>query len=65
MRIELPATAWADTANRADDDAHTLTMAAHAQPGTEWLGSFWAVEPGPTLHVAVPAAQPVVLTITL
>jgi hypothetical protein len=52
--------------NRADDDAHTLTVAAaHAQPATEWLGGFWAIEPDLTLHVAVPADEPVALTITL
>ena len=66
MRIELPATPWADTVNRADDDAHTLTVAtAHAQPATEWLGGFWAVEPALTLHVGVPATGPVTLTVTL
>ena len=63
MRIELPAAPWADTAPRAEDDAHTLTMAA--QPALEWAPWQWPAEPAPALRTHVPASQPVTLTITL
>jgi hypothetical protein len=33
MRIELPSPSWADAAQRADDDAHTLTLAPATNPG--------------------------------
>jgi hypothetical protein len=62
MRIELPATTWADAAHRADDDAHTLTMAplpAH------WPGEAWTSDPAATLHTQVSAAPAVTLTLTL
>ena len=34
MRIELPSASWADTVHRADDDAHTLTVAS--QSASDW-----------------------------
>ena len=52
MRIELPSTPWADSAHRADDDAHTLTVAP-LNP-----------EPGAALRALVPDRAPVTLTLT-
>ena len=62
MRIELPSTSWADTVQRAEDDAHTLTVAT--QPATEWLGGSWRAEPQQALRTQVGEAQPVFVTIT-
>ena len=38
MRIELPTASWADTVQRADEDAHTLTMSAPARASPERSG---------------------------
>lgn len=62
MRIELPSASWADTVQRAEEDAHTLTVAT--QPAPEWAGAHWRAEPGAALHIEVSDAQPVVVTIT-
>jgi hypothetical protein len=63
MRIELPSASWADTVQRAEDDAHTLTVAA--QPATEWLGGSWRAEPQQeALRTEVSDAPPVFVTIT-
>ena len=63
MRIELPTATWADTANRVEDDAHTLTLAPTPLPG--WVEGPLVPDSGPTLHVKVPDTEPVVLSITL
>lgn len=62
MRIELPSASWADTVQRAEEDAHTLTVAA--QPATEWLGGSWRAEPQQSLSTSVGDAEPVFLTLT-
>ena len=63
MRIELPTATWADTANRVDDDAHTLTLAPTPLPG--WVEGTLLPDPDLTLSVKVPDTAPVVLSITL
>jgi len=63
MRIELPLPSWADTTPRADDDAHTLTVAA-APATLEWAPWQWGSDPTPTLRLQVEAALPVTVTVT-
>lgn len=63
MRIELPPDAWADTAQRAEDDAHTLTVAAPAR--TDWVQWQWAAEPATAVRVQVQREAPPTLTLTL
>lgn len=48
---------------RADDDAHTLTMAP--SPATEWVSWQWPSEPAPTLRTSIAARPPVTVTVTL
>jgi hypothetical protein len=62
MRIELPSASWADTVQRAEDDAHTLTVAS--APATEWAAWQWATEPARPLRTQVSAALPVTVTLT-
>jgi hypothetical protein len=62
MRIELPSNAWADVVQRADDDAHTLTVAA--QPASGWVAGAWQPQPAATLRTEVAALQAPVLTLT-
>lgn len=62
MRIELPPASWADTAHRAEDDAHTLTVAAPA--AADWVQWQWPAEPAQVLRVEVVADQLQRLTIT-
>ena len=62
MRIELPSNDWADAMQRADDDAHTLTVAA--QPAAGWVAGPWLTGTGPTLRTEVAALQGPVLTLT-
>jgi hypothetical protein len=61
MRIELPLPSWAETMPRADDDAHTLTVAASPVEWTPWQ---WGSEPVTTLRTQVDAAAPVAVKIT-
>ena len=63
MRIELPSATWADTVNRAEDDAHTLTLAPTPLPG--WVEGPLLPQPALTLSIKVPDSDPVVLSITL
>lgn len=63
MRIELPLPAWADAAQRAEDDAHTLTVAAERP--ADWVTWQWPLEPGAGLRCEVPAAGERSLTLTL
>jgi hypothetical protein len=62
MRIELPLPSWAESAPRAEDDAHTLTVAS--APATEWVAWQWATEPTRPLRTQVGAAFPVTITLT-
>jgi hypothetical protein len=62
MRIELSLPSWADVAQRADDDAHTLTVAASSTP--EWVQWQWAADAAPTQRAQVAPDAPVVLTLT-
>ncbi|MBC5785123.1 hypothetical protein H8N03_19405 [Ramlibacter sp. USB13] len=64
MRIELPSASWADTALRAEDDAHTLTVAGHTS--SDWAPLQFLPEPDALLAVRteVAAPAPVVLTLT-
>lgn len=62
MRIELPPPSWADNVQRAEDDAHTLTMAAPAQAA--WVRWALPVDAAGSVRVEVPAGEPVVLTLT-
>jgi hypothetical protein len=63
MRIELPSASWADTVHRAEDDAHTMTVAA--QPALDWFAGAWSADSGLTQRVEVAAVEPQVLTLTL
>ena len=67
MRIELPSTTWADSAHRADDDAHTLTVAPLHAPlaAPHWPGDVWTSDPASSLRTQVSAEAPVTLTLTL
>ena len=62
MRIELPLPTWAEFSQRAEDDAHTLTV---APPSPEWVGWQWACEPATTLRTEVDAEPGATLTLTL
>ena len=62
MRIELPLPSWADTTPRADDDAHTLTV---APAPLEWTPWHWDGNPSPTLRLQVGSAPRAPLTLTL
>ena len=62
MRIELPHPTWADAAQRALDDAHTLTLPDAGRPLVEpW---FPAVE-GQVFRIEVAAGEQQALTLTL
>jgi len=63
MRIEMPAASWAETVLRAEDDAHTLTVAA--QPMTDWSAGVPLAEPLLAVRMEVALWEPVVLTLTL
>jgi hypothetical protein len=63
MRIELPTASWADTVHRADEDAHTLTVAA--QPALDWFAGAWSADYGVAQRAEVATAEPVTLTLTL
>jgi len=65
MRIELPSASWA-TVHRAEDDAHTMTLAA--QSASDWAPLQFRDEADTTcqaVRAAVEASEPVVLTLTL
>jgi hypothetical protein len=61
MRIELPSASWADTAHRADDDAHTMTVAT--PPTTGWADLF-STDTLQLLRTQVEQVEPLPLTIT-
>lgn len=60
MRIELPSPSWAD-AQRAQDDAHTLTLPVHPHV---LLPSLLPAGDAVTARVEVAALQPQPLTLT-
>ncbi|HEX2547965.1 MAG TPA: hypothetical protein VHL79_23980 [Ramlibacter sp.] len=62
MRIELPSASWADTLLRAEDDAHTLTVAA--QPASDWFGG-WMADAPLTVRTEVERGDPQEITLTL
>jgi hypothetical protein len=62
MRIELPSNDWADVLQRADDDAHTLTIAA--LPAAGWVAGAWQPETASTLRTEVAAVPAPALTLT-
>lgn len=62
MRIELPANDWVDAMQRAEDDAHTLTIAA--QPAVGWIAGAWQPEAALTLRTEVAVLPVAVLTLT-
>ncbi len=47
---------------RAEEDAHTLTVAA--QTAADWPVAPWRAEAGAPLHTEVSEVEPVVLTLT-
>lgn len=64
MRIELPTPSWAD-AQRAHDDAHTLTVPAQHPPALPHpLPGAWTAGEAAASRVEVPAARPPALTLT-
>ena len=65
MRIELPSASWADTVHRADDDAHTLTVAS--QSASDWapLDLLAQADASAGVRVQIAATPVVVLTLTL
>ena len=63
MRIELPSATWDPAALRADEDAHTLTVAS--LPAVDWLQvAPWDLDPGVPLRAHVPDQEPASITIT-
>lgn len=63
MRIELPPASWTDTTQRADDDAHTLTVSSHAAP--DWVQWQWPADPALSVRAQVGAGEQFTLTFTL
>jgi hypothetical protein len=64
MRIELPSASWSDTAPRAEDDAHTLTVAL--QSASDWapLELLPAVDAALAMRTEVARSEPLQLTLT-
>lgn len=62
MRIELPTASWADTVQRADEDAHTLTMSA--LPAPAFVQGAVGADPALTVRTEVSGSEPVVVTLT-
>ena len=64
MRIELPNASWANAAPRAEEDAHTLTVAGHSP--SEWapLDLLPAADRPRAMRTEVSGDDPLVLTIT-
>jgi hypothetical protein len=61
MRIELPSPTWADT-QRAQDDAHTLTLPAQRLSLADSLMAEG--EDGASLRVEIAACEPQQMTLT-
>ena len=65
MRIELPTASWTDTVQRADEDAHTLTLSAlPALPAPTFVQGAFGADPALTVRTEVSAFEPVVVTLT-
>jgi hypothetical protein len=62
MRIELPSPSWADAAQRADDDAHTLTLAPATNPG--WVTGAVLADAALTLRTEVTRVELEAVTLT-
>lgn len=62
MRIELPPASWADTAHRAEDDAHTMTVATH--PAPDWVRWQLPSQPAASTRTEIQRTDPVTVTIT-
>lgn len=62
MRIELPTASWADTLPRADDDAHTMTVAAPT--ARDWADALFTMDTLQTLRTEIARVEPVPVTIT-
>jgi hypothetical protein len=62
MRIELPTASWTDTLHRAEDDAHTLTVAV--LPALDWFAGAWSYECDRTHCIEVARAEPAPVTLT-
>jgi hypothetical protein len=62
MRIELPTASWADTLHRADDDAHTMTVAAPT--AMDWADALFAMDPTQALRTEIERVEALPLTIT-
>lgn len=64
MRIELPIPSWADTVQRAEDDAHTLTVPVPSTSG--WMPLAGADDAGNgAWHAEIGTEEQRVLTLTL
>jgi hypothetical protein len=64
MRIELPIPSWADTVQRAEEDAHTLTIPVPSTSGWMPLAGLDPAEDG-TWRAEIGTADHRVLTLTL
>lgn len=64
MRIELPIPSWADTVQRAEEDAHTLTIPVPSTSGWMPLAGADAAGNGPW-HAEIGTEEQRVLTLTL
>ena len=65
MRIELPSSPWADTAPRAEDDAHTMTIAGHSASDWAPLQLLPEADDAQAVRTRVATPEPVILTLTL
>jgi len=64
MRIELPSASWA-TVHRAEDDAHTMTLAAQGAGDWAPLEFLDQADPSPqAVRARVVITDPLVLTLT-
>jgi hypothetical protein len=64
MRIELPIPSWADTVQRAEEDAHTLTIPVPSTSGWMPLAGLDPADDG-TWRAEIGTADHRVLTLTL
>ena len=64
MRIELPSASWADAVHRAEDDAHTLTVAGLTSSDWAPLQLLPEGQVALAVRTEVEAPPPVALTLT-
>jgi len=62
MRIELPSVSWDATVQRAEDDAHTLTVTS--PQASDWLPGGAEHEAAETVRAGVARGEAIPLTIT-